>query len=123
MRGTAMDETAASLGTHIELDFALTEILGDRVTVRGLNIRGTPGELLNALSAVAAGERPRREPGRRQVSDAARRLAETLADRIRNAMREHGERLTGITIARERSATSAGHADDGDTHAAPGNPR
>ena len=113
-----MDETVASLGTHMELDNALMEILGGQVTVRGLNIRGTPGELRNALSAVAAGEQPRRGPGHRQVSDAARRLAGTLADRIRNAVREHGERLTGITIARERSATSAGHADDGDTHAA-----
>jgi len=72
-----------SLGTYIDLELALSDVLGDRLrrtsTSAGVVCRAAPTELHAALAKVAEGtERAK-----------TRHLAHALARRLEDALREH----------------------------------
>ena len=78
-----IDGPITSLGTYIDLELALSDILGDRLrrtsTGAGVVCRAAPAELHAALAKVA-------EDTERAKT---RRLALALARRLEDALREH----------------------------------
>lgn len=80
-----IDGPIASLGTYIDLELALSDVLGDRLrrtsTSAGAVCRAAPAELHAALARIAS------SAGRART----RGLARALARRLENALREHPE--------------------------------
>ena len=78
-----IDGPIASLGTYIDLELALSDVLGDRLqrtpSGAGAVCRAAPAELHAALASIAS------STGRAQT----RRLARALARRLEAGLREH----------------------------------
>lgn len=78
-----IDGPITSLGTYIDLQLALSDILGDRLqrtsTSAGVVCRAVPAELDAALARIAS------SAGRAKT----RRLARALARRLEDGLREH----------------------------------
>lgn len=85
-----IDEPTASLGTYIDLELALSDLLGERLlrtsTRAGAVCPAAPPELHAALARIAS------STGRAKT----RALARAPARRLENALREHPgpERIT-----------------------------
>ena len=90
-----IDGPIASLGTYIDLELALSDVLGDRLqrtpTGAGVVCRAAPAELHAALANTAS------SAGRAQT----RRLARALARRLEAGLREHpGAERIAMTLHR-----------------------
>ncbi len=90
-----IDGPTASLGTYIDLELALSEVLGDRLrrtsTSAGTVCHAPPAELHAALATIAS------SAGRAKT----RRLARALARRLEDALREHpGTERVAMTLHR-----------------------
>lgn len=90
-----IDGPITSLGTYIDLELALSDILGDRLrrttTSAGVVCRAAPAELHAALARIAS------SAGRAKT----RRLALVLAGRLEDGLREHpGAERIAMTLHR-----------------------
>ena len=94
---TSVSGPTAPLGTHIELDLIIDDLLGSRVRtlVRAgeTSRQAAPGDLHDALETIA---------GDRTIRPQVRQLAADLAGRVEEAMRRHPA-TNRITMTLERT--------------------
>ena len=94
---TSVSGPTAALGTYLELDLALDDLLGSRIRtlIRAgeTSRQAAPADLHDALQTLAGNE---------TVSPRVRRLAVDLAGRVEDAVRRHPT-ANRITMTLERT--------------------
>ena len=94
---TSVSGPTAALGTHLELDLALDDLLGSRSRIRiragETSRQAAPADLHDALKTIA---------DFRTARPQVRRLASDLAGRVAKAMRRHPA-ANRITMTLERA--------------------